>query len=62
MIIQIYVWAWILIIIGFGFVGALVLYVKYSTEVSIKFYVFTIVVSSISLGFGIHLFLANFGI
>jgi len=61
-IIELYIWAWILVIIGIGFLCVLILYTKYSTEVSMKLYIITIVFSSISLGFGVHLFLTNLGV
>ncbi len=62
MILHIYVWAWILTAIGIGFLSVLILYTKYSSDISVRLYAITIVVAAICLGFAIHLFLSNAGI
>jgi len=49
--------AWILIIIGLISLISLVIHVEFGREISIPFSVIMVLITSISLGFGIHIFI-----
>ncbi|MHA1729250.1 MAG: hypothetical protein ACTSWY_11025 [Promethearchaeota archaeon] len=53
------VFAWILIIIGIIAAAALVIYIEWGRDVSIPFPVISIIIASVCIGFGIHLFLIS---
>ncbi|MBD3212198.1 MAG: hypothetical protein GF311_06265 [Candidatus Lokiarchaeota archaeon] len=60
--IPLWVFAWILLIVGILTFLILLIYAKYGREMSIKFSIITILITSSSLAFAIHFFLLNLGL